>query len=403
MRSTKFAFANWGSAMRSFVPFIVVVLLSSISLGQVAAPAKKKKQQAPVIAEINTAMQKFVEDGTISGAVTLVGHKGKLIHLGAVGLADIGKSREMKSSNLFAIASMTKPIVGTSIMILQDEGKLSVNDKVSKYIPAFADVKLKSGDAPKREITILDCITHTSGLAGQQIFKGSLEDAVNKLATRPLAFEPGEKWQYSPGLNVAGRIIEIVSKQPLQDFLKERIFEPMAMNNTTFFPEKKQIRRVATLYGPSEDKKSLVEAVGFLGDLAEIEAPNPSGGLISSARDMFRFYQMVLKNGKLRKKRIVSAEAVEQMTSKQTGELKTGFTPGNCWGLGWCIVQEPQGVTGMLSKGTFGHGGAFGTQGWVDPETQTVYVLMIQRTKMPNSDGSDVRKVFQQVASEQLN
>lgn len=398
--------------MRPFNPcfslvFVVLYLLSCSAIGQVEAPTKKKKQ-APVIAEINTAMQKFVDDGTISGAVTLVGHEGKVIHHGAVGLADIGKDREMKPYHLFAIASMTKPIVATSLMILQDEGKLNVDDKVSKYIPEFANVKLKDGESPKREITIRDCITHTSGLAGQQIFKGSLEDAVNKLATRPLAFEPGEKWQYSPGLNAAGRIVEIVSKQPLQDFMRDRIFEPLKMANTTFFPNEKQIRRVATLYGPSKEKTAagkseLIEAEGFLGDLAKIEAPNPSGGLISNARDMFRFYQMVLKGGKLRREKIVSSDAVEQMTTPKTGDLKTGFTPGNCWGLGWCIVREPQGVTGMLSKGTYGHGGAFGTQGWVDPETQTVYVLMIQRTKMPNSDGSDVRKVFQQVASEQLN
>ena len=120
------------------------------------------------------------------------------------------------------------------------------------------------------------------------------------------------------------------------------------------------------------------------------------------ARDMFRFYQMVLNDGKLRRKRIVSAESVQQMTSRQTGDLETGFTPGNCWGLGWCIVREPQGVTGMLSKGTFGHGGAYGTQGWVDPQTETIYVLMIQRIKLKNSDNSEMRKTFQQVASEHV-
>ena len=117
---------------------------------------------------------------------------------------------------------------------------------------------------------------------------------------------------------------------------------------------------------------------------------------------MFRFYQMVLNDGKLRGQRIVSQAGVDEMTSPKTGDLKTGFTPGNCWGLGWCIVREPQGTTGMLSKGTFGHGGAYGTQGWVDPETKTIYVLMIQRKGLENSDGSEIRKVFQQAASDQL-
>ena len=140
----------------------------------------------------------------------------------------------------------------------------------------------------------------------------------------------------------------------------------------------------------------------FLGDYAQIEAPNPSGGLFATAGDLFRFYQMVLNDGKFRRQQIVSSAGVDAMTSPQTGDLVTGFTPGNCWGLGWCIVQEPQDTTAMLSKGTFGHGGAYGTQGWVDPETETIYVLMIQRKGLPNSDASEMRKAFQQVASDQL-
>jgi len=368
-------------------------------LGQKAATEKKAP---PKIEAINQAMEAFVGDGTISGAVTLVGHRGKTVHLGAVGLSDVEKAKEMKPATLFAIASMTKPIVATGVLLLQDEGKLNVDDQVAKYIPAFASMKLKDGTPANRKITIRDCITHTSGLVGKQIFaEPTLEAGVNELAKRKLAFQPGSKWQYSPGLNVAGRVIEIVSKQPLEKFLQERLFDPLQMKQTTFFPDKKMVRRVATLYGLDGDKK-LKEEEGFLGNLAEIKAPNPSGGLISSARDMHRFYQMILRGGKFRKKQIVSNAAVQMMTSRQTGDLKTGFTPGNCWGLGWCIVQEPQEVTGMLSKGTFGHGGAFGTQGWVDPKTKTVYVLMIQRKGLLNSDGSDIRKNFQQAASDAL-
>ena len=383
-------------------PVVVAAIVIATFTQSLFAQATKARKPAPVINEINVAMEEFVENDTVSGVVTLIGHNGKIVHLGAVGLADIDRGKEMKPSSLFAIASMTKPIVATCVMILQDEGKLNVNDNVSKYIPEFANVKLKNGDAPKREITIRDCVTHTAGLAGEQIFEGSLEVAVNELVQKPLAYEPGEQWQYSPGLNVAGRIIEIVSHQKLQDFMQERIFDPLSMKQTTFFPDKKEIRRMASLYKPSEDKKSLVVGEGFLGELEKIEAANPSGGLISSARNMFRFYQMVLNGGKFRRKQIVSSASVTQMTSPQTGELKTGFTPGNCWGLGWCIVREPQGVTGSLSKGTFGHGGAFGTQGWVDPENETVYVLMIQRLEMGNSDGSEIRKKFHEIASQHL-
>jgi CubicO group peptidase (beta-lactamase class C family) len=384
--------------MRTFLLALFSVVMPVMAFAQ-ATQAKKSR---PEIAAINSSMQKFVDVSDIAGAVTLVGHQGKIVHLGAVGLADIDSNRPMKKANLFSIASMTKPIVSTAVMMLQDEGKLSFDDKVSKYIPAFAEVKLKSGEAPSREITIRDCVTHTAGLSGGQIFKGSLENAVNELARRRLEFSPGEKWQYSPGLNVAGRIVEIVAQQPLEDFLKQRIFEPLSMNQTTFFPAKKQMRRIATLYGKNEAKTALRPTESFLGSYSKIEAPNPSGGLFSTARDMFRFYQMILNGGELRRQRIVSRPGVDEMTSPQTGDLITGFTPGNCWGLGWCIVQEPQGVTEMLSKGTFGHGGAYGTQGWVDPGTKTVYVLMIQRSGLKNSDKSEMRKMFQQVAGDQL-
>lgn len=379
---------------------IVVVLGSA---GSAWAQETKAKRQPASIDSINAAMQKFVDEGQIAGAVTLVANKGKIVHLGAVGHANIEADKEMRTFKLFSIASMTKPITATAVMILQDEGKLNVDDKVSKYIPEFKDVKLSDGKPPSREITIRDCMTHTSGIVGNQIFNTSLKEAVDEIATRPLAFEPGTKWQYSPGLNVAGRIVEIVSEQPFEDFLSERIFKPLAMNNTTFEPNKRQLRQIATLYGLSEDKQSLVPADNRITDPSDVKGPNPSGGLFSSARDMFRFYQMVLNRGNFRQRiHVVSKGSVSQMTSPQTGDLETGFTPGNCWGLGWCIVRQPQGVTEMLSPGTFGHGGAFGTQGWVDPKTRTIYVLMIQRSDIGNSDGSEIRKAFHQSAVDAL-
>lgn len=390
------------SRKRSTVSLLLISLLFVCGTNPLVS-AQETKSAAPHRDVLNAAMQKFVQQGDSSGIVTLVGHKGSIVHLGAVGVADIASGKPMQTDSAFAIASMTKPVVGTALMILQDEGKLSVDDEVAKYIPGFADVKLRNGDAVSRAITIRDCVTHSAGLAGPQIFKGSLKDAVENLATRPLAFQPGTRWQYSPGMNVAGRIIEIVSKEPLDRFIQTRIFDPLKMKSTSFFPESDLIAKVATLYGPGEEQGTLKPASGFLGDdLAKIQAPNPSGGLISTAEDMYRFYQMVLNGGELKGKRILSEQAVKQMTSPQTGDLKTGFTPGNCWGLSWCITREPQDVTGMLSPGTFGHGGAFGTQGWVDPVTKSIYVLMIQRVGLGNSDGSQMRKTFQQVASDQL-
>jgi CubicO group peptidase (beta-lactamase class C family) len=350
---------------------------------------------------ITKRMQEFAEAKQFSGSVTLVASQGKVVHLEAVGLADIATKQAMTKDSIFAIASMTKPITATALMILQDEGKLSVDDPVAKYIPQFKDVSLADGPA-KTEMTILHLMTHTSGLGGEQQCIGSIKQTVEELATRKLSFEPGTKWQYSPGLNVCGRIIEVVSGQAYEKFLAERIFEPLKMVDTTFTPNESQRERIAKLYQPSEEKPLLALASHWITDLSGDVVPTPSGGLFSTASDMAAFYQMILNGGELDGKRIVSAAAVKQMTAIQTGELATGFTPGNGWGLGWCVVREPQGVTATVSPGTFGHGGAFGTQGWVDPKTQTIYVLMIQRTKFGNGDGSDIRGEFHRLAAECL-
>ena len=354
---------------------LFLLVSSSIAVGQ----EPSDKIALPVLKPVDAAMQRFVDEGQVSGAVTLVAHGGKVAHLGSVGLADIDSEKEMQTYKMFSIASMTKPVTATAVMILQDEGKLHIDDKISKYLPEYKNVKLKDGSIPDREITIRDAITHTSGLTGNQVFDSSLKDSVDQLATRALRFQPGTAWQYSPGLNVAGRIVEIVAEKPFEDFVKERIFEPLQMNNTTFFPNEKQQARIATLYRMDDKKKSLTAIDNRIVDPSSVKSPNPSGGLFSTARDMYRFYQMILSGGQFRRTdRILSQQAVKQMTSPQTGDLATGFTAGNCWGLGWCVVREPQGVTETLSSGTFGHGGAFGTQGWVDPETDTIYVLMIQ-------------------------
>ncbi len=357
-------------------------------------PASKKPADQPQIAAITERMQQFAEEGQISGAVTLVAKDGKIVHLAATGLSDVAHKKPMRPDSLFAIASMTKPITASGVMILQDEGKLSVDDPVSKYIPEFKDVQL-NGASPPRPITIRDAMTHTSGLAGSQQTEGTLAETAQALAKRPLAFEPGTKWQYSPGLTVCGRVIEVASGQPYDEFLRKRIFEPLAMKDTAFVPTKKQQKRVVKLYQPGKEKGTIEETDHWL---QTETTPNPSGGLYSTAADLARFYQMVMDGGELDGKRIVSAEAVKQMTTIQTGDLVTGFTPGNGWGLGWCVVREPQGPTKSLSPGTFGHGGAFGTQGWVDPVRKMVFVLMIQRTNFGNSDASDIRGAFHDLA-----
>jgi len=382
-----------------YIPATVIALCAMTILTAHARAAEGPSVNE--IAPITALMQQFVDEGQIAGAVTLVANDGQIAHLSAVGQADIEGKRPMQADTVFAIASMTKPITATAVMILKDDGKLCVEDPVSKYIPEFGEVRL-DGEPPAREITIRDLMTHTSGIGGSQQNQGTLEETVRRLAERPLRFEPGAKWQYSPGLTVCGRVIEVAAGKPYEEFLAERIFRPLKMNDTTFFPTESHRARLAKIYRPGPEKGTLAPATHWLTELGPKRTPNPSGGLFSTATDMSRFYQMILSGGQLDGKRIVSEQAVRQMTSGQTVDLTTGFTPGNGWGLGWCVVRQPQGVSGMVSPGTFGHGGAFGTQGWVDPKRKMIFVLMIQRTAFGNADASDVRGDFQRLAVEAL-
>ena len=353
---------------------------------------------AEKLAKLPRQLQKFVDDGTFSGIVTLVAKDGKVAQLSAIGQADLEAERPMTRNTMFAIASMTKPITATALMILVDEDKVSLDEPVSHFIPEFSKSTVNNDEELSREITVRDVLTHTSGLVGSQGVKESLEATAKELAARPFGFQPGTKWQYSPGMNVVGRIIEVASRKSYEEFLQDRIFRPLAMTNTTFHPTEKQKKRLATMYGPGKNGEGLQPTKNWIVEDSNSAPANPSGGLFSTATDMAKFYQMILNGGKLDGVRIVSEDAVKQMQTLQTGELKTGFTPGCGWGLGWCIVREPQDVTGSLSAGSFGHGGAFGTQGWIDPSRNMIFVLMVQRTQLPNSDGSELRKVFQDLA-----
>jgi CubicO group peptidase (beta-lactamase class C family) len=387
-----------GVALAVMLAWCSPAVAEDLAVGLRKAEPMAVGMEAEPLARISQRMMEFVQAKQVSGAVTLVARNGAIVHHEAVGDADVEGGRPMRKDSLFAIASMTKPITATAVMILRDEGKLSLDDPVSKHLPAFREVTLRDGGRPQQEMTIRHLLTHTSGLGGSQQNQGTLAETVELLARRPLDFEPGSKWQYSPGLSVCGRIVEVVSRQPFEDFLAERIFRPLGMGDTSFHPTTGQQERIARLYQPTKDKQSIEATTHWLSDLSEDRTPNPSGGLFSTAEDMARFYQMILGGGQYAGRRILSKAAVEEMTRVQTGELTTGFTPGNGWGLGWCVVREPQGVTQMLSPGSHGHGGAFGTQGWIDPSRQMIFVLLIQRTNFGNSDASDLRAALQQAA-----
>jgi len=258
---------------------------------------------------------------------------------------------------------------------------------------------------PPRPITIHDLLTHTSGLGDVPAPRPhcTLAEFVMAYSQQPLRFPPGSKWEYSnAGINTVGRIVQVVSGIPYADFVEKRIFKPLGMKNTTFWLTKSQVERVAKSYEPDKTTGGLKETVVYFiqGDLTDRKrTPFPAGGLYSTAEDVCKFYQMALNKGVYNGKRLLSEAAINQMTTTQTGEIKTGFTEGMSYGLGFAVVKEPQGVTGMLSKGTFGHGGAYGTQSWADPQKGVIYILMIQRAKLPNADASDIRRVFQQTAA----
>jgi CubicO group peptidase (beta-lactamase class C family) len=357
-------------------------------------------------------MKAYVDDGTISGAVTLVATRDRVLSLDVVGQADLASQKPMRADSLFWIASMTKPIAAVAVLMLQDEGKLNVEDPVEKYLPEFKNqwlIKEKSSNTltlarPARPITVRDLLTHTSGLGDVASPRpdATLAELVMAYAQQPLRFPPGSKWEYcNSGINTLGRIVEVVSGQKVETFMQRRIFNPLGMKDTTFCPTAGQAKRLAKTYKSGKDGKALEETEIFFikGGLSDRKrTPLPAGGLFSTAADMARLYRMMLNGGELRGKKILSKEAVALLTRTQTGDIKTGFTDGMSWGFGFQVVKEPQGVTAMLSPGTFGHGGAYATQSWADPKKDLIYVLMIQRAGFPNGDNSPVRKAFQEAA-----
>ncbi|MCC7375581.1 MAG: beta-lactamase family protein [Verrucomicrobiales bacterium] len=389
--------------MRCILPF---VLLS----GLLAAHSSSARD--PRLPGIGAAMESMVQNNEIAGAVTMVVGPRWVQHLETTGFADIAAQRPMKKDTLFWIASMTKPITGTAVLMLQDDGKLQVSDLVEKYLPEFADLKTPSGQ-PAR-LTIAQLLNHTSGLgeatgpAAQQA--RTLADLVPIWLAAPMQFEPGTQWRYTQsGINAAGRIVEVVSGMTFDQFLKKRLFEPLGMKHTTFYLSDSDKSRLVTAYAKNKDTGAL-ESVPPRPEFGPSDRPpQGNGGLYSTAPDYARFCQMLLNHGTYRGRRYLSAEAMRYLTTSQTGNLPTGFfqseTYGRLghhysWGLGTCILMSPHGgVAESLSRGTFGHGGAWGTQAWIDPVRGVAYILMVQRSNFPNSDASEVRRVFQNAAA----
>ena len=353
-----------------------------------------------VLGRIPKRMQEFVDAGVLSGAVTLVQRHGAVASLEAVGWADIEAKKPMTADTIFQVMSMTKPFVGTAIMMLADEGKLAIGDAVEKHLPEFRGQLVtaqKNDDGsvvlkkPARVITIHDLMTHSSGMsylppAGikelNTTMDRTLADAVLLYSQMPLEFEPGSKWQYSNlGIAILGRIIEVRSGMPFEKFLESRIFQPLGMKDSHFFLPAEKHSRLAAIYKKGPDGKLVKAGDETLGGYAlnfrkGAKYPAPEWGLYTTAQDLAAFYQMVLSGGK----KLISRSAIEVMTRKQTGQLRAGHMPNTAFGLTWEVIDDPRGELAYLSTGTFGHGGALGTHGWVDPKKDMVGVFLIQMT-----------------------
>lgn len=372
--------------------------------------------QESVLPGIGVAMEEMVAKKEIAGAVTAVVSKDKVLHLECTGFADAAAQRPMKPDTMFWIASMSKPITGAAVLMLQDEGKLKVSETVAKYLPAFASLKTPSGQPAN--LTIAQLLTHTSGLGeapkAQALEVRTLADLEPLWLAAPMQYEPGAKWKYTQsGINAAARVVEVVSGLKFEEFLAQRLFGPLGMADTTFYLSDAQRARLATGYVKNKESGEL-EPVPLREDYdgTRNRPPQGNGGLFSTPRDYARFCQMLLGGGTLNGRRYLSTDAMSYLATPQTGDLPVGFFQSDLqgqhgtkygWGLGTSILRTPhEGVAAMLSPGSFGHGGAWGTQVWVDPVKGVSYLLMVQRANFPNSDGSDVRRIFQEAAASAL-
>jgi CubicO group peptidase (beta-lactamase class C family) len=362
---------------------------------------------------IRQAMARHIEAGEISGAVTLVARHGKIVHFQAHGLMDLESKKAMTTDAIFRIASMTKPITGVAVMMMVEEGKIRLTDPVSKFISEFKDTKVavlrdsitprpvgqRSGDPDfylvpaYREITIRDLLTHTSGLMsggigareGLKTFPKTPADTlatyVPKLGSVALDFQPGTDWAYSgsAGPEVLGRIVEIVSGQPYDEFLRMRIFEPLGMKDTFFYPPDDRRPRLVTLYdkSPGGLRKSAnqdgVSTKTYFG---------AGGGLVSTAEDYLQFAQMLGNGGKLNGHVLLSPRTVQLMASNHVGDMFNGKLGRPAHGMGYGLLMgivEDSVASGLrVSTGSFGWDGLYGTQAWINPAEKMVTIIMIQ-------------------------
>jgi CubicO group peptidase (beta-lactamase class C family) len=398
------------------------VALAAASVRAQEAPRGVPEEVGLSSAKLDRALavaKDMVDKKQTAGVVSLIMRRGKVARLDTVGMMDIDAGKPMQPDTIFRIYSMTKPITTVAAAILWEEGRFQLDDPVSKYLPEFKNLRVYAGkgkepEALKREVTIRDLMRHTSGLTygvftntgvdamyrDKKVLDPSstLADMVAKLSTIPLLYQPGTHFHYGVSTDVLGRLVEVVSGKPFDEFLQERIFKPLDMKDTGFFVPQDKLARFAANYGPVGNVDPLAVIRGSVPPgLKCIEAPATSrfrskpkllsggGGLVSTARDYGRFCQMVLNGGELNGTRLLHKETVEQMTSNQLPPeamplSMSGFKrEGVGFGLGFSVrVAKNDAEPGASSVGEYGWGGAASTHFWISPRQELVVILLQQ-------------------------
>jgi CubicO group peptidase (beta-lactamase class C family) len=320
-------------------------------------------------------MKSLVDAGAIAGAVTLVARNGKVFHLEATGFQDLESRKPMRTNTIFDVRSVTKTVTAVAVMILIEEGKLGLNDPVEKYLPGF------------KKITIHHLLTHTSGLPFSRPAEieditikrdRTLAEVVALLAKQEPEFTPGTQFRYaSSGFAILGRIIEVVSGKPYEQFVKERVFDPLGMRDSFFFIPDDRRARVASVYRKQDGKLEKWREIDEYTRHAKYSAPE--FGMYSTAEDLAAFCQMMLNGGTFRGRRVLSRMSVAAMTANHTMNIKSAVTQRPAYnGLGWGLSGDPIDDFPLTSPGSYGHNGAFGSLIWIDPKEGLVRIFLEQ-------------------------
>jgi CubicO group peptidase (beta-lactamase class C family) len=397
---------------RSVLSRPALMMAAALGISSIDPPLHAQDAEGSPRSRIARSLQPFVDRSKVAGAVVLVADRDKVLVLEAVGFADIADRTPMRNDTVFWIASQSKPITATALMMLVDEGKVSLDAPVAKYLPEFKDQWLAVEQdnnhillrKPRHPITVRNILSHTSGMP----FKSAVEEptldllplrtGVRSYAMTPLQFEPDTRYQYSnAGINTAGRIIEVVSGLPYEEFLDRRLFQPLGMKDTTFWPSPEQVARLAKSYKPGEGRSGLaaIEIAQLDYPLSDRKRqPMPAGGLFSTAGDLGQFCRMVLNGGVHEGKRYLSESAIAEMTSRQTADsIKESY------GLGWATSGEGRRGADSPILGPCGHGGAYATHMWIDPQHQLITIFMVQYAG-PGGEIDPMRSAFMKAAAD---